>query len=195
MQDEIQFSRNRSGSSEPQDKSGRAQMIDFPFGCPCSIPAVLCYNNWQSTEVSQQSSGHQAASKPSRLPPVSAVHVRPLPEFNQDSWVLSAPPGTEKTRENPQPLDLPSNNNNRALPGGRCSAASPAGFVSPLGAPPGGAATLRVTAPSGLNRTSNQAAATDDKTVMSLTSDGGEAAAVHGDDVQEASSSSGDVRP
>ena len=162
------------------------------FCCPCSIPAVLCSNNWQSADVGQQPSGHRAADQPSRLSPVSAVHVHPLPEFDQDSWTLNAPPETDKTRENPQPLDLPNNNNNnnnsnKTLTHGQRSAAgqaSEADSTSPpreAGSTHGHAGTPAATA-------SNEAAAT-------WTTGGVEPPASHGEDVQESSSSSGDVLP
>lgn len=189
MQNEIQFPRYRSSSLRLQDGSRRVQIVDCPFSCPCSIPAVLCSNNWQSavgSEASQPSSGHPAAKEPSRLNPVSAVNGHPLPEFDQDSWTVNAPPATDKRQENPQPLDLPNNNNNnnKAL---RRAAES----VSPLRtADPAGAGTLAATSslPSELSGTSDEAAATDSMPVVALTSDGA-------DDVQESSSSSGDVVP
>lgn len=74
---------------------------------------------------------------------------------------------------------------------------SPLRAAESAGATPGGAGTLTATAspPSELSGPSNEAAATDDMTVVTLTTDGVEPAAIHGADVQESSSSSGDVVP
>lgn len=199
-----------------QDQCSRLQVINGCFYGPGSIPAVLCSNNWQAavgSEDSQQPSGHQVANEPGRLSAASNINVHRLPEFDQDSWTVNAPPGTEKPRENLQLQDLPnnnnnnSNNNNKALARGQCSAASqaadpdssPLDSITPLrtaeaaGAAPGGAGTLTATAspPSELNG----AAAADGVTVVSLAFEGVEPVAINGEDVQESSSSSGDVVP
>lgn len=188
-------------------------MINGCFPGPCSIPAVLCSNNWQSavgSEDGQQSLGHHGATEPGRLSPASSINVHRLPEFDQDSWTVNAPPRTEKTRE---PPDLPNNNNNNNVAptcGQRSSTSQavdpdccPAGSVSPLRtaetaeAAPGGAGTLPATAPppSQLSGTSNRTAPTDSVRIVSLASEGVEPTAVNGQDVQESSSSSGDVLP
>lgn len=95
------------------------------FGCDfvslCSIPAVLCSNNWQSevsNAVSQPSTSNHVAKEPVRLTLVSPgpVVVHQLPEFDQDSWTINPPPGTGQVTsvspENTQPSDQTNNNNN-----------------------------------------------------------------------------------
>lgn len=94
-------------------------MLGCDFVSLCSIPAVLCSNNWQSevsNAVNQPSTSNHVAKEPVRLTLVSPgpVVVHQLPEFDQDSWTINPPSGTGKTvsPENTQPSDQTNNNNN-----------------------------------------------------------------------------------
>lgn len=192
---------------------------------------MLCSNSWQSaggSAVSQHSSGNHVANEPSSLHP-PAVNIRRLPEFDQDSWTINAPPGTEKTRGTA--LDLHnnnnSNNNNTLTPvqaTGWHSAARqasdldrrPADSTPPLrtaeGAGAGAAATSgartqtpAAAPPSERSGTSNEAVASDNMMVVTLTPNGldelqpineaREPAAINGEGVQESSTSGEDVVP
>lgn len=142
---------------------------------------MLCSNNWQSaggSEVSQQSSGNHVANEPGRLHP-HAINVHQLPEFDQDSWTVNAPPGTEKTSEGVPPLDLHNNNNNNntLTPGQAIDQEShlepcPADSVSEgAGAATTGGARTHTTMASPCERsgTSKEAAATDNMTAVTVT--------------------------
>lgn len=188
------------------------------FYRPCSIPAVLCSNNWQSaagSEGSQQSSGNHVASEPGRLHP-HAINVHRLPEFDQDSWTMNAPPGTEKTSEDVPPLDLHNNNNNNntLTPGQAIDQESdlepcPADPISSLRTTEAAGAVGRthttMASPSERSGTSNEAATTDNMTAVTVTTnclaenqpinEAQEPAAINGEGVQESSTSGGDVAP
>uniref|UniRef100_A0A3B5KSL9 SH3-domain GRB2-like endophilin B1b n=2 Tax=Takifugu rubripes TaxID=31033 RepID=A0A3B5KSL9_TAKRU len=186
-----------------------------------SIPAVLCSNNWQSaggSEVSQQSCSNHVANEPGRLHP-HAINVHRLPEFDQDSWTVNAPPGTEKTSEDVPPLDLHNNNNNNntLTPGQAIDQESdlepcPADPISSLrttegagAAATGGARThTTMASPSERSGTSNEAATTDMTAVTVTTNclgenqpinEAQEPAAINGEGIQESSTSGGDVAP
>lgn len=176
-----------------------SHLLLFFFNHPCSNPAVLCSNSWQSAggrEVGQHSSGNHVANEPGSLHP-PAVNIRRLPEFDQDSWTINAPPGTEKRRGTAQTLDLHNNNSNNTLTpvqatGGHSAASQasdvdrrPADSTPPLRTAEGtgvaatsGARTRTTTAaaaaspPSERSGTSNEAATSDDMMVVTLTPNG-----------------------
>lgn len=123
--------------------------------------------------MAQQPSGNHVADEPGRLRPAAAINVHRLPEFDQDSWTVNAPPGAEKTRESTQPLDLPNNNNNsnnNTLAPGEAALgldSCPAGLGPPLRAAEGAGA-----APSRLGGTSDQAVTADGAAAVTLATDG-----------------------
>lgn len=149
-------------------------MVGHDFVSLCSIPAVLCSNNWQSA-VNQPSACNHVANDFTRLnqvTPVSKV-VHQIPEFDQDSWTIdNPPPRTEKTTTdfpgNTQPPDQTNNNNNnnntfftddRAT--GQCSAANRA-YTSNCDSHPTGRIST-------LSRTADRAAAATTNGASSLT--------------------------
>lgn len=190
-----------------QNASRHLQLTYWCFYRPCSIPAVLCSNNWQSaggSEVSQQSSGNHVATEPGRLRP-HAINVHQLPEFDQDSWTVNAPPGTEKTSEDVPPLDLHNNNNNNnnnALTPGQ--AMDQESRLEPCPADPiseGARTHTAMASPSERSGTSKEAATTDMAAVTVTTSSLGEnqpmneAQAINGEGVQVSPTRGGDVAP
>lgn len=98
-------------------------MLCCGFVSPCSIPAVLCSNNWQSAvsnAVNQPSTSNHEANEPVGLNQVTPlpIVVHQLPEFDQDSWTLNPPPGTKTATDSSvtsQPPDQANNNNNNNL--------------------------------------------------------------------------------
>lgn len=145
----------------------------------CSIPTVLCSNNWQSAvsnAVNQPSTSNHVANEPTRLSQVTPVPVvvHQIPEFDQDSWTVDNPlPGTEKATTdssgNTQPPDQTNennnNNNNTVFPinqaSSQCSAANQACMSSPDSHPAGRTLTL--------SRTPDRAAAATTDGANSLT--------------------------
>lgn len=86
------------------------------FVSPCSIPAVLCSNNWQSSvsnAVNQPSTSNHVANESVGLNQGTPlpILVHQLPEFDQDSWTLNPPPATD-TSVTTQPPNQTNNNNN-----------------------------------------------------------------------------------
>lgn len=78
----------------------------------CSIPAVLCSNNWQSA-VNEPSTSNHVANEPvglNHVTPLPAI-VHQLPEFNQDSWTVNPADSSVNT----QPPNQTNNNNNNSL--------------------------------------------------------------------------------
>ncbi|XP_076604952.1 endophilin-B1-like [Chaetodon auriga] len=91
-----------------------------------SIPAVLCSNNWQSAvsnAVNQPSASNHEANEPVGLNQVTPVPVvvHQLPEFDQDSWTLSSPPGTETSVTSQLPHQTNNNNNNTLSTAGQAA--------------------------------------------------------------------------
>ena len=85
---------------------------------PCSIPAFLCSNNWQSAISNQPISSNHVANEPIGVNQVTPIPVvmHQLSDFDQNSWTTYPPHGTEKiTRDSSvttQPMDQTNNNNN-----------------------------------------------------------------------------------
>lgn len=77
-------------------------LFSFSF---CSIPAILCSNNWQSAVDQPSTSNHVAIDS---LP----IVVHKVPEFDQDSWTINPPPGTEEAATTQLPDQTNNNNNN-----------------------------------------------------------------------------------
>lgn len=107
-------------------------MNDYEFVSPCSIPAVLCSNNWQSpfsNAVNQPSTSNHETNVTS-VP----IVVHHLPEFDQDSWTNNPPTRRGRTKNTvtesfitTQPPDQTNNNNNTFSTGSsvaRCHSAS-----------------------------------------------------------------------
>lgn len=99
----------------------RIILFGYDFVSLCSIPAVLCSNNWQSAvsnAANQPSTSDHVAKEPVRLNRVTPgpIVVNQLPEFDQDSWTINPPFGTGRTTTdspaNTQPPDQTNNNNN-----------------------------------------------------------------------------------
>lgn len=78
----------------------------FPFSF-CSIPAILCSNNWQSAVDQPSTSNHVAIDT---LP----IVIHKVPEFDQDSWTIDPQPGTEEAAGATQQPDQTNNNNNNS---------------------------------------------------------------------------------
>lgn len=110
------------------------------FVSPCSFPAVLCSNNWQSpfsNAVNQPSTSSHETNEPISLNQVNSVPVvvHHLPDFDQDSWTSNPPPGTENTATESflttQPPDQTNNNNNNTFSTGSNGANSASDSPSP----------------------------------------------------------------
>lgn len=92
---------------------------------PCSIPVVLCSNNWQSeisNAVNQPSASNHVANEPVGLNQVTPIPIviQQIPDFDQDSWTANPPPGTEKGQTDSSittqsPYQTNNNNNNNTL--------------------------------------------------------------------------------
>ncbi|KAM9842184.1 endophilin-B1-like [Aulostomus maculatus] len=84
-----------------------------------SIPSVLYSNNWQSAltnSVNVSSTSNHVTNEPAGLNEVTPlpVVVHHLPDFDQDSWRTSSPPGTDKAVTPPPKQTNGNNNNNNA---------------------------------------------------------------------------------
>lgn len=88
-------------------------MVVLFFFSFCSIPAVLCSNNWQSA-VNEPSTSNHVANEPvglNHVTPLPAI-VHQLPEFNQDSWTVNPADSSVNTQP---PNQTNNNNNNNSL--------------------------------------------------------------------------------
>lgn len=77
-------------------------MTDYELLLSCSIPAVLCSNNWQSaaSNASNQASvSNHAANEPIGFNRVTSlpIVVHHLPDFDQDSWITNSQTRTDDT--------------------------------------------------------------------------------------------------
>lgn len=113
-------------------------MNGYEFVSPCSIPAVLCSDNWQSAisnAFNQPSTSNHVANEPIRLNQVTSIPIviHHLPDFDQDSWTTNPPTGMENTVTDSfittqLPDQTNNNNNNNTFSNGsqvvRCRSAS-----------------------------------------------------------------------
>ncbi|XP_047200823.1 endophilin-B1-like [Girardinichthys multiradiatus] len=86
------------------------------------IPAVFCSNNWQSAvnnELDGPSTSSHVAGVSVRLDQVTSVPegVRQLPDFDQESWTVTAPRNTSSTALLPDHTNNNNNNNTFCTPG------------------------------------------------------------------------------